>query len=77
MLEGLVEQFVATVAGRPEVLDCFATPGEADYHLRVLCRGVDAYSRFLEHFLFRIAGVQSARTILVLREIKHEVVLPV
>lgn len=75
--ERLVEQFVAAVSGRPEVLDCFATTGEADYHLRVICRDIDAYNNFLEHFLFRLAGVQSARTNLVLREVKQEIALPV
>jgi Lrp/AsnC family leucine-responsive transcriptional regulator len=75
--EGLVEQFVAAIAQRPEVLDCFATTGEADYHLRVLCSDIDAYNFFLERFLFRLAGVQSARTNLVLRQVKHDVAVPV
>jgi DNA-binding Lrp family transcriptional regulator len=75
--EGLVEQFVAAIAHRAEVLDGFATTGEADYHLRVLCADIDAYNLFLERFLFRLAGVQGARTNLVLRQVKHEVALPV
>ena len=74
--EHLVEQFVAAIVERPEVLDCFATTGEADYHLRVRCRDLDAYNAFLEDFLFRLAGIQSARTNLVLREVKHEIALP-
>ncbi len=28
-----VKDFIATVASRPEVLECYATTGEADYHL--------------------------------------------
>jgi Lrp/AsnC family transcriptional regulator, leucine-responsive regulatory protein len=75
--ERFVEQFVEAVVRRPEVLDCFATTGEADYHLRVLCGDLDAYNMFLERFLFRLPGVQSARTSLVLREVKHATALPV
>lgn len=73
----LVQQFVTAVAARPEVLDCFATTGEADYHLRVRCRDLETYNAFLETFLFGLAGIQSARTSLVLREIKHEIALPI
>jgi DNA-binding Lrp family transcriptional regulator len=75
--EGFVDGFVEAIAARPEVLDCFATTGEADYHLRVLCADLDAYNLFLERFLFRLPGVKSARTNLVLREVKHEIAVPV
>jgi Lrp/AsnC family transcriptional regulator, leucine-responsive regulatory protein len=74
--ESFVEQFVAAIAGRPEVLECFATTGEADYHLRVLCADLDAYNLFLERFLFRLPGVKSARTNLVLKEVKHQIAVP-
>jgi Lrp/AsnC family transcriptional regulator, leucine-responsive regulatory protein len=75
--EAFVANFVEAVVRRPEVLDCFATTGEADYHLRVLCTDLDAYNLFLERFLFRLPGIQSARTNLVLKQIKHELALPV
>ncbi len=45
-----VEEFEARMRERPEVLDCFATTGDADYHLRVVVRDVDAYNRFLGRF---------------------------
>lgn len=67
-----VEQFVTEVMRFDEVLDCFATTGEADYHLRVLCRDLDAYNDFAERFLFRVEGVMNVRTNLVLRHIKSD-----
>ena len=67
-----VKNFIAEVSRRPEVLDCFATTGEADYHLRVRCRDIESYNEFLEGFLFLLRGVANVRTNLVLREIKHE-----
>ena len=58
------------------MLDCFATTGEADYHLRVLCADLEAYNLFLERFLFRLPGIEHARTSLVLKEVKHAIALP-
>ncbi len=74
--QGHVETFIREVQRRPEVLDCFATTGEADYHLRVICSGLDAYNQFLEGFLFRLPGIATVRTNLVLKEIKHGTTLP-
>lgn len=63
--------FVAAVEARPEVQDCYATTGQADYYLRVLCRDIVAYNLFLEDFLFNLPAVASAQTNVVLREIKR------
>lgn len=71
-----VDTFIAEVQRRPEVLDCFAVTGEADYHLRVVCEDIDAYNRFLEGFLFRLPGIANVRTNLVLKNIKQETALP-
>jgi DNA-binding Lrp family transcriptional regulator len=72
-----VSTFIARVFDRPEVLECFATTGEADYHLRVLCRDKDAYNLFLDEFLFKLPGVAQIRTNLVLKEIKTHGKVPV
>ncbi|WP_412048627.1 Lrp/AsnC family transcriptional regulator [Hoeflea sp. Naph1] len=72
-----VESFIAAVMTRPEVLDCFATTGDADYHLRVRCRDLGAYNQFLEKFLFALKGVSTVKTNLILRQLKHETRLPV
>lgn len=69
---GHVDNFIAEVRRRAEVLDCFATTGEADYHLRVVCADLAAYNLFLEGFLFRLPGVANVRTNLVLKDIKQE-----
>lgn len=65
------EEFVRAVILRNEVTECFAVTGQADFHMRVLCRDLAAYNRFLEDFLFRIPAVESAQTNVVLREIKQ------
>ncbi|MGB3243355.1 MAG: Lrp/AsnC family transcriptional regulator [Sulfitobacter sp.] len=65
-----LSRFIDAVRTRDEVTECFATTGQADYHLRVLCRDIDAYNAFLEQFLFRQPAVNSAQTNVVLRRIK-------
>lgn len=73
---GHVDTFISEIRCRSEVLDCFATTGEADYHLRVVCVDLAAYNRFLEGFLFRLPGIANVRTNLVLKDIKHENAIP-
>ena len=70
-----VKAFIEAVMTRPEVLDCFATTGDADYHLRVRCKDQDAYNTFLEEFLFNLIGVSNVRTNVVLRQVKHQIQL--
>ena len=67
-----LERFIAEVERRDEVIECYATTGQADYHLRVLCADIDAYNVFLERFLFAQTAVKSAQTNVVLRRIKSD-----
>lgn len=66
-----IVEFIRAIDGCAEVQDCYATTGQADYHLRVLCRDLAAYNTFLERFLFRLPAVASAQTNVVLRTIKR------
>lgn len=74
--EKFVSQFVLRVRRRPEVLECFATTGDADYHLRVVVSDMAAYNRFLDDFMFKIPGLRHVRTNVILKEIKYDVALP-
>ncbi|WP_407177086.1 Lrp/AsnC family transcriptional regulator [Bradyrhizobium sp. STM 3562] len=71
-----VDEFVAQVSRRSEVLECFATTGDADYHLRVVVRDMKAYNDFLDTFMFRLPGIRYVRTNMILKEIKTGVALP-
>ena len=71
-----VEHFVREVLRHPEVLECFATSGEADFHLRVVVEDIEAYNRFLDDFIFKLPGVSQVRSNIVLKEIKADTALP-
>lgn len=66
----IVERFVEEVMRHDEVQDCYATTGAADYHLRVLCRDLDAFNAFMERTLFQLDGIANIQTNLVLRHVK-------
>ena len=71
-----VENFVREVALHPEVLECFATSGEADFHLRVVVEDIDGYNKFLDDFIFKLPGVSQVHSNIVLKEIKTDTALP-
>ncbi len=71
-----VDNFVREVSRHPEILECFATSGEADFHLRVVVEDIDAYNHFLDDFIFRLPGVSQVRSNIVLKEIKVDTALP-
>lgn len=71
-----VDHFIREVLQHPEVLECFATSGEADFHLRVVVENIDAYNTFLDDFIFRLPGVSQVRSNIVLKEIKDDTALP-
>jgi DNA-binding Lrp family transcriptional regulator len=68
-----IVEFIRAVERHEAVVECFATTGQADYHLRVLTRDLEAYNSFLETFLFRLSAVASAQTNVVLRSVKQNV----
>ena len=65
-----MENFIKGISGRREIAACYATTGQADYHLFVLCENIDVYNEFLEDFLFRLPAVRGAQTNVILKEIK-------
>ena len=67
----LQDEFIRAVQSKKEIMECYATTGQADYHLRVLCSDLADFNRFLDDFLFRLKAVQSAQTHLVLKELKR------
>jgi len=71
-----VDNFVREVSRHPEILECFATSGEADFHLRVVVENIDAYNVFLDDFIFKLPGVSQVRSNIVLKEIKADTALP-
>ena len=71
------EQFEATVAGFPEVQECYLVTGqEADYQLKVVVPDMDAYQAFLLGKITRIPGVSGVHSSFVLRRVVDNTEVP-
>lgn len=75
--EGAVDQFEQLTATRREIIECHAITGEADYVIKVVAADMKAYDLILQQHIFRLPGVASVRSNVVLREVKYETALPV
>jgi DNA-binding Lrp family transcriptional regulator len=69
--------FEERVSQRPEVLECFATTGDADFILRVVTESIEALDKFLEEFLFNLPQISQVKSNIALRELKCSTVLPI
>jgi len=75
--EGAVEQFERLVSTQREIIECHAITGEADYVIKVVAADMKAYDAFLQQHIFKLPGVASVRSNVVLREVKYDTALPV
>ena len=74
--DGAVEDFERLALACPEIMECASITGEADYMIKVVVPDMKAYDRFLQERLFKLKGVSSIRTNVVLRDVKYETALP-
>lgn len=64
------------VSSYPEVLQCFAVTGNADFVLRVIVADMASYDRFLNEKIFTLPGIAQVHSNFSLREIKNTQVIP-
>lgn len=74
--ESRLSEFESAVKKCPEVLECYASMGDADYLLKVAVPDVSSYDHFLKDFVFKLPGVVQVRSNLALRTIKRDTALP-
>ncbi len=72
-----LQEFEEAIMNRPEVLECYATTGDADYLLRVMVPDTAAFERFLQETIFIRPAVQQVRSNFALRQVKYETALDV
>jgi DNA-binding Lrp family transcriptional regulator len=71
-----VAEIESKIRARPEVVECYATTGDADFTLRIIARDIGDYDRFLQTFLLELPEVRQVRSSIALREIKETTELP-
>jgi DNA-binding Lrp family transcriptional regulator len=68
--EDALEAFERAVARYEEILECWLTSGDHDYHLRVAARDMADFDRIHRSCLSRLPGVSAMRSTFALRPIK-------
>lgn len=68
--------FERAVAGIPEILDCHAVTGEADYILRIIAPDLATFSALMHQQLLTLPGIAQIRTNIALASIKESHALP-
>lgn len=71
-----VAEIEKKIRARAEVLDCYATTGDADFTLRIVAPDIAGYDRFLQKFLLELPEVRQVRSAIALREVKTTAELP-
>ncbi len=69
--DSIIEQFQQQIDVLPEVLECHAVVGDADYLLRIVAPDLNALSLFVMKKLMRVPGVDSVRSNIVLTTFKR------
>src|SRR5680860_531876 len=64
------------VSSYPEVLQCFAVTGNADFVLRVIVPDMASYDRFLNEKIFTLQVIAQVNSNFALREIKNTQTIP-
>ncbi|HUX34119.1 MAG TPA: Lrp/AsnC family transcriptional regulator [Gemmatimonadaceae bacterium] len=70
------EAFLERVVSLSEVQECHHVSGDADYLLKIRCRGAADLERVVSDEIRSLTGVGQTRTTIVLRGIKETVALP-
>lgn len=71
------DEFRDSIQSYPQILECWATTGDADYFLKLVAEDLNAFSAFVLDELLNMDIVASVRSSLLLRELKNTTALPV
>ncbi len=64
-------EFETAVLNHPAIVECHTTAGESDYLLRVFSQSVEHLDGLLRHDIAKLPGVQSSKSTVCLKTIKH------
>jgi Lrp/AsnC family transcriptional regulator len=71
------DEFETFIAGREEIVECYAMSGEWDYLLRIAVRDVADYDRFIRQGVLAHPSVANAASNFALRQVKYTTEIPV
>jgi len=75
-IKNVVNDFEKAIQDCPAIIECYSVTGQADYLIKVVTPDVASYDEFLYAVVFKLPGVSSIRSSIVLREVKSAAQLP-
>ncbi len=72
----MISDFVQSIQGYPEILECWTVPGDSDYLLRIAAPDLKAFSRFIMDVLTPLPPVSTVKSRILLDELKAVRELP-
>ena len=75
-VQDALQRFEATIAQRPEVMECYLMTGDADYLLRVLVPDIKALEVLILNHLTTAPGVANIRSSFALKQVRYKTALP-
>jgi Lrp/AsnC family leucine-responsive transcriptional regulator len=75
-IKNVVNDFEKAIQECPAIIECYSVTGQADYLIKVVTPDVASYDAFLYAVVFKLPGVSSIRSSIVLREVKSAAQLP-
>jgi Lrp/AsnC family transcriptional regulator, leucine-responsive regulatory protein len=73
----VTDQVERHIHSRREIVECYALSGDSDYMLKVFLPDVESYAMFMHNFLLKLPEVATVRSVVALREVKHDTALPI
>lgn len=70
-----LELFAETVAGYPEIAECYRMSGEYDYLLRVVVKDIQSFDRFYKELVNSVEGLADVTSSFAMEQIKYTTAL--
>lgn len=74
--EAAIAALTSLVRSHPEILECHAVSGAADYVMKIRTQDVESYEAFMSHNLLRNPSIRAVTSSFVLKDIKSTTELP-
>jgi Lrp/AsnC family transcriptional regulator len=72
-----IERFAATVAGRPEIVECWRLGGDVDYLLRVVVADMAAFDTFYRRLTADVPSLRKVTSRFAMERVKSTTALPI
>lgn len=75
--KSVIDEFYQAIANLDEVMECYHVTGEDDFLLKVVCKDISEYEKFVREKLARLNSLGKIKSSVVLSTLKQSKVYPI